>query len=131
MAAQIFTLDTAPVYVLVHMACAAASVLLGGYMLARPKGTSVHKVLGRIWAGLMLVTAVGSFQIQSGGRLSWIHLLSLVTIYFVCAGVVAARRGQIMRHRGCMQGAYSGLVIAGVFTLLPHRMLGQLLFGSL
>ena len=131
MASQIFTVQTAPLYVLVHASCAAMAVVLGGYLLARPKGTRLHRSLGRIWAALMLVIALGSFQIQSEGRLSWIHLLSLVTLYFLCAGLVAARRGHTLRHRGCMKGAYTGLVVAGPFTLLPYRMLGQLLFGSL
>ena len=44
--------------------------------------------------------------------------------------VLAARRGQIARHRGMMTGLYVGLLIAGAFTLIPGRLLHSLVFGG-
>jgi len=41
---------------------------------------------------------------------------------------VAARRGRVRAHKQMMLGMMSGLTIAGVFTLMPGRFLGNLLF---
>ena len=41
-------------------------------------------------------------------------------------------RGNIVGHRGAMQALYVGAcLIAGVFTLMPDRYLGKLLWGQL
>jgi uncharacterized membrane protein len=111
--------------VLLHIVVAVPAMLLGGVVLWRPKGTFIHKLLGRIWVALMLVTAVGSFGIKSSGQFSWIHILSTVTIVSIVAGLIAIRRGRRRTHQRCMQGAYTGLIVAFVFTLLPGRILGQ------
>ena len=45
--------------------------------------------------------------------------------------VTAARRGDIVQHRRTMQGIYVGAcLVAGLFTLLPSRYLGQLVWGQ-
>lgn len=111
--------------VLLHLVTAVPAMLLGGAVLWRPKGTFIHKLLGRVWVVLMLITAVGSFGIKSAGQFSWIHILSTVTIVSIVAGLIAIRRGRRGTHQRCMQGAYAGLLIAFVFTLLPGRMIGQ------
>jgi uncharacterized membrane protein len=82
-------------------------------------------LLGRVWAGLILVTAAGSFFIRSNGAFSWIHILSVVTIVSVVWALVAIRRGRVGQHRRSMQGAYAGLMIAFAFTFLSNRLLGQ------
>ena len=73
----------------------------------------------------MLLTAVSSFGIKSDGRFSWIHILSVVTIVSIVAGVIAIRSGRREMHLRCMRGAYIGLLIAFLFTMAPGRLLGQ------
>jgi uncharacterized membrane protein len=114
-----------PTIVLVHLATAVPAAVLGAFILSRRKGTPVHKLLGRIWAALILITAVDSFWIRPNGAFSWIHILSVVTIVSVLWALVAIRRGKVQQHRRSMQGAYAGLMIAFAFTLLPGRLLGQ------
>jgi uncharacterized membrane protein len=111
--------------VIFHLVTALPAMVLGAFVLWRKKGTFLHKFLGRLWVALMLMTAVGSFGIKSSGQFSWIHILSVVTIVSIVAGLAAIRRHQRERHRRCMQGAYIGLMIAFVFTLAPSRFLGQ------
>ncbi|MBM3347696.1 MAG: DUF2306 domain-containing protein [Betaproteobacteria bacterium] len=111
--------------ILIHLFAAVPAMLLGAFVLLRPKGTVIHKLLGRLWIALMLITAVGSFGIKSDGQFSWIHILGVVTIVSIDAGLIGIRRGRRGTHQRCMQGAYSGLLIAFVFTLLPGRMVGQ------
>jgi len=47
-------------------------------------------------------------------------------------GVYFAATGRIRRHRRMMVGIYVlGLGVAGLFTLLPNRLLGHMLWTSL
>jgi uncharacterized membrane protein len=46
--------------------------------------------------------------------------------------VIAARRGDIKVHRQSMRGIYiGGCIVAGLFTLLPGRFLGQQVWPAL
>jgi uncharacterized membrane protein len=112
--------------ILTHMLAAFAALALGTLVFARRKGDTTHRMAGRVWAGMMLVTAVSSFWIQSTGGFSWIHGLSVVALILLGRGVWLAIRGNVARHRRVMQGLYGGaLVLAGLFTLMPHRLLGR------
>jgi uncharacterized membrane protein len=112
-----------------HISTAFLALGLGAAMFARSKGTASHRLMGRIWVASLAATALGSFWIQRGGGFSWIHLLSAWTLFGLAMALHHARRGQIQAHRGWMIGLYLGLAIAGIFTLLPSRLLGSLLFG--
>lgn len=113
-----------------HIACALIAMVLGAWLLARRKGTAFHRGLGRLWVILMVCTSVASFFIQARGQLSALHLLSVISLLAVAAALVGAWRRNLALHRKSMMGAYAGLVIAGLFALLPDRTLGQWLFGS-
>lgn len=122
--------------VMIHLATVVPALLLGPVVLWRRKGDATHRLLGRIWATLMLVTAIASAFIRTPGAgiagtgFSLIHIFTVWTLINVPLAVLAARRGQIARHRGMMTGLYAGLVIAGAFTMLPGRLLGSLVFGG-
>lgn len=128
MGPQIHTVHTAPPIIWFHLACAVTSLVLGAWILSRRKGTQVHRWLGRLWVALMLCTSIGSFFIQARGRFSWIHILSVITLLALAAAIIGARKRDIALHRRAMVGTYIGLFTAGVFTLLPYRMLGQVVF---
>ena len=113
-----------------HLALCLMAAPLGLLILLRRKGTPAHRFSGRVWAALMLATALLSFAIQGDDRLSWIHGLSVVTLVSMPAGVWLARRGHIRAHRLTMGANLAGLLVAGAFTLLPHRLLGQWVFGA-
>ena len=113
-----------------HIVTVTPALPLGAWLLLRPKGTAPHRGLGRIWALLMLVTAMTSFGItELTGHFSPIHLLSILTIVSVLRGIRFARTGDIPRHQRAMVLAFTGLVAAAVFTLLPGRLLGSWLFA--
>ena len=114
----------------VHVTTVVPAVPLGAWLLLKPKGGPRHRLLGRIWAALMLVTAFTSFGIaRLTGGFSPIHALSIITIVSVVRGVMFARAGDIPRHRRSMVLAFTGIVTAGAFTLLPGRLLGHWLLG--
>jgi uncharacterized membrane protein len=118
--------------VLVHTLAAAGALVVGTVVLAGGKGGARHRSLGRAWMILMLVVAVTSFAIRTSGHFSWLHLLSLSTLAGVARAVWAARARRIATHRATVFALYSGgLVIAGLFTLLPQRLLGHALWSML
>lgn len=116
--------------ILIHVATATGALVFGGLALALKKGDRRHRLLGRTWVLLMLATALVSFGIQSRGHFSAIHILSVVSLAAMGASLYAAARGRIGAHRRGMRGTYAGLLIAGVFTLLPGRRLGDLLWTA-
>jgi uncharacterized membrane protein len=119
--------------ILLHMLTAFAALGLGGLVFLRRKGTASHGWTGRAWVLLMLLTAISSFWITgSDGLYSWIHGLSVLVIVLLALGVRLAIAGRIRGHRMTMTGVYlGGLIVAGGFTLLPYRLLGQMLWSSL
>ena len=102
--------------------------------LTSSKGISQHKVLGYIWVSLMMYVSISSFfisEIQLWGAYSPIHLLSAWTVLTLCTGVYFARVGNIKAHKLNMQLLYGlALILTGLFTLLPNRVMGQIFFGA-
>lgn len=121
--------------IIIHLATVLPALLLGPFILLRKKGDASHRMLGRIWAVLMLITAIASAFIRApgGGILgtgySAIHIFTIWTLVNVPLGVWFVRKGQVAQHRGIMTGLYIGLCVAGAFTLIPGRLLGNLVFG--
>jgi uncharacterized membrane protein len=120
----------------VHLATAILALLLGPVILRRKKGDATHKVLGRSWAALMLTTALASAFIRTPGAgiagtgFSFIHLFTVWTLGALPLAIYAARKGEFERHQRAMTGLYIGLCVAGAFTLIPGRVLGNLVFGG-
>jgi uncharacterized membrane protein len=118
--------------ILTHTFAALAAIGLGAAMFLARKGTFLHRVAGRSWVALMLVVAVSSFWIKSSGSFSWIHLLSVAVPVLLATGIYFAIRRNVVRHQRMMFGVYAlGLGVAGLFTLLPNRLLGHMLWASL
>jgi uncharacterized membrane protein len=116
-----------------HAIAAMTAFVLGVVQLSAPKGTLPHRTLGWIWVGLMLAVAISSFwihQIRLVGIWSPIHLLSILVLVSVPLGVWRAHRHQVGDHRLIMISVFTGaLVIAGLFTLLPGRIMYSVVFG--
>lgn len=117
-----------------HAFAAIVALVAGALQLALPKGTLLHKSLGYLWVALMIWTAASSLfihEIRLLGPFSPIHLLSLVTLVTVPLAVLAARSGKIASHKAMMRSLYFwALIVAGLFTFLPGRIMNQVLFGS-
>lgn len=116
--------------ILVHVFAALGAVVIGAFVFSMKKGTSVHRLLGRVWVILMLTTALVSFGIRSNGQFSWIHILSVVALLGVSGAVIAIVRGKIRVHQRAMTAVYASLLITGAFTLLPGRRLGDLVWHA-
>ena len=126
-------LDAAPA-IPVHALAAMAAFALGLVQFAAPKGTLPHRTVGWIWVGLMAMVAISSFwihQIRLLGPWSPIHLLSIFTLIIVPLGVWRAHHHDVGNHRRIMIFTFAGaLVIAGLFTFVPGRIMHSVVFGQ-
>ena len=118
-----------------HAFAAMVAFVIGVVQLIAPKGTLPHKVFGWIWVALLATVAVSSFGIHGDSYRLWrdwspIHLLSIMAPIMLMVGVIAARRHRVKAHAITMISIFAGaLVIAGVFTLVPGRVMHSVVFG--
>jgi uncharacterized membrane protein len=126
-------LDAAPAIQL-HAFAAMTAFTLGIVQLSAPKGTLPHRTIGWIWVTLMALVSLSSFwihQLRLWGPWSPIHLISIFTLVTLPLAVWAAHRHAVERHRRAMTGIFFGaLVIAGLFTVVPGRIMYKVVFGG-
>ncbi len=115
--------------ILIHLSAAIASLVLGIAVFLLRKGSFGHRLLGSIWVGLMLVTAISTYWIRGSDSFSWIRGLSAISIVALAFAVYFAVTGNIKRHQRIMRAVFFvALIVAGTFTLLPERLLGHALW---
>ena len=119
-----------------HLGSLVPAFVIGSYLLLNRKGTPVHRLLGKIYMGLMLFTAIISLFMEALvgpkflNHFGFLHLLSLFVLYTVPTAYRAIRVGNIKLHKRKMVGLYVGaLLVAGAFTLSPGRLIHTWLFG--
>lgn len=124
----------APAVIQLHAVTAIAALGLGIMQLAAPKGTLPHRSLGYLWVALMVTVAASGLlihEIRLWGPWSPIHILSVYTLVMLPLGVWRAHRHNVPSHRSTMIGIFvGGLLIAGVLSFLPGRIMHATLFGS-
>ena len=119
-----------------HRQSTSLLLVLGIVQFASTKGTLPHRALGWTWVVLMMTVAVSSFwirqnQIRLGGPWSPIHLLSIFSLIMLPLGIWFAHRHRVNGHRITMISLFTGgLVIAGLFTFVPGRIVHAIAFGQ-
>lgn len=116
----------------VHLVAAFLALGLGIAMWMRPKGTRGHKVIGRGFVILMIVTALSAIFIRqiNNGSFSFVHLFVPLTFLGIWQAVTRIRRKDIKGHVKAVKGMFFGaLLIPGAFSLLPGRHLWRVFFG--
>jgi uncharacterized membrane protein len=122
--------------IFMHLVTATTALGLGLVMLLRRKGTRSHRWLGWVWVALMATTALTSafirdHQLPNLAGYTPIHLFTLTVALMLPLGIAHVKRGNVSGHRRTMTGLVLGAcVLAGLFTLLPGRFLGSLLWGT-
>lgn len=124
-----------------HMACAIAATLTGAIALWARRHASplpwLHRIAGYGFVLLMLATAISALFIRDFKLPNWagftpIHLLIPVTLGGLALSFWHLAHRRIAQHRSVMRKLYLGsCVVAGLFTLLPGRLLGNLLWQGL
>lgn len=128
----------APV-IAIHLSAALAALVVGPVALwarrSHAQRPRLHRAAGYAWVTLMLVTALSAlfirdFRLPNIAGYTPIHLLVPFTLGSLFLAFRYLLRGNIAGHRKNMLGLYvGGCVVAGAFTLLPSRSLGQLVCG--
>jgi len=117
----------------IHMVAACVALILGIIMFVRRKGTPSHKMIGKLFVGLMLITAISAIFIRhiNNGSFSWIHIFVPVTLFAAWEAIYFIRKGNVKRHKRAVKGMFFGaLLIPGIFSFLPGRIMYKLFFGG-
>ena len=124
----------------IHLAAALAAVAIGPIALWARQGATqrprLHRAAGYAWVTLMMVTAISAifirdFKLPNIAGYTPIHILVPLVFGSLFMAFRALFRGDISSHRAWMLRLYlSACIGAGVLTLLPHRYLGQLVWGQ-
>lgn len=124
----------------IHLSAALAATVIGPLALWARKGRTqhprLHRAFGYAWVTLMVVTAVSAYFIRSQNLpningFTLIHLL-IPTVFVALFGALwYLAHHDIAGHRRVMQITYvAACIVAGGFTLLPSRYLGNLLWNQ-
>ena len=116
----------------IHVAAALMTLGIGVFLLMAPKGFTLHRTFGWLWVVSMAFTAGSSFFITAifQSHFSPIHALSAWVMLGLPMGIAAIRRRDVARHRKAMTDMFTGgMVIAGLFSLLPGRLIWHVFFS--
>ena len=119
-----------------HLYTIAPCLPLGFYLIVvSGKGGVLHKKIGSVYMVLIFFSSIVSLFLKAYvgptflNHFGWIHLLSLLTIWTVPRSLIAVKKGNIPRHKRSMKLLYwTGLILAGLFTLMPGRYLHGVFF---
>lgn len=112
--------------VVLHLTTVLPAFFIGIVVMTMKKGTALHRKLGRAWGVLMMVTALSSFWLQGlFGGIGPIHIFSVMTLVSIPRGILAIRKGNVKVHERAMTGPFIGLCVAGAFSLIPGRIIGN------
>ena len=124
----------------IHMSTAITAVLLGPVALwarlGRTTRPRLHRALGYAWVTCMITAALSAifirdFQLPNAMGYTPIHLLIPLTFFSLYRAFVYLLQGNIQGHRKTMQWLYvSACLVAGAFTLVPGRYLGNLIWSN-
>lgn len=104
---------------LFHTALGVTALVTGAFVLVRRKGDRLHRVVGRVYAGALIVLCVLAFGLRDSTPF-WqgygpFHIAALVSLGTVSAGVAVAwrrRENWLGAHYMWMAWSYIGLVMA-------------------
>lgn len=122
-----------------HMSLALTAVAIGPVSLWARMGTQLrpklHRIFGYAWVTCMLGAAITGLFIRnfrSPNVMGYtpVHLLIPLTLFTLYRAFRSLTAGNVAGHRQHMQWLYfSACIVAGAFTLLPGRYLGNLVWA--
>lgn len=124
----------------IHMAAALAAIATGPVALwarqGRRQHPRLHRAFGYAWVTLMVTVAltamfIRDYTLPNIAGYTPIHVLVPITFASLFGAFWMLARGNVAGHRSIMRKLYfSACIVAGAFTLLPQRYLGQLVWGQ-
>ena len=124
-------LFNAPPVIQLHTIAALFLVILTLVIFSIKRGSRMHRIFGWTWVIGMACVAISSFwinTIEQFGPFSLIHLISVFTLFTLVRNVRAARTHNVKAHQSGMKSlVFGALILAGLFTLLPGRLMFEVL----
>ncbi len=118
--------------ILFHIFTIIPAIPLGAYVFVAKKGTSQHRLAGRIWCLLMFASAVSTIWIRTSpdGSMSWIHTFTFLTMAGIPLGIWAAMARKFKLHERVFLQLYIGAVLIPGSMAFPFgRAMGVMAFG--
>lgn len=125
----------------VHALFATLALLSGAVALwarrVRDTRPAAHRAAGYVFVGTMWCAAGTAYFIRDSDLLNWrgftlLHLLIPLTMIGMARGLWLVKHHRVAQHLRVMRMVYfGGCVIAGAFTLMPNRIIGQWLWSAL
>jgi uncharacterized membrane protein len=122
----------------IHMTAAICAIATGPFAIWARKGAvqrpKLHRAFGYAWVTLMVATAISAlfirdYQLPNVAGYTPIHLFVPFTLLGLLGAFWALAKGNITQHRQRMVSVYVGAcLVAGAFTLMPQRYLGQVIW---
>lgn len=110
------------IFLILHIASGLAGLLSGTFVLLMPKGNSVHKRTGKVFAFSMLSAGFSSLALSTLHPNTFLFMVGVFTVYMVASGFRALRRPMIDQKMKAFAVDYllslSMLVSAGVLAYL-------------
>lgn len=110
----------------IHVVASCLALLSGAWVFVARKGTRLHRLLGRLYVGAMVVLNVTALMIYNlFGGFNAFHVAALFSLATVVPGFMVARNrsaGWLERHYFWMSFSYVGLLSAAaseVATRVP------------
>jgi uncharacterized membrane protein len=129
-----------PPTIAIHMSLALTAVAIGPVALWARLGLQqrpqLHRAFGYAWVTCMLGAVltgvfIRDFRLPNVAGYTPIHLLIPLTLITLYRAFRCLAAGNVAGHRQNMQWLYfSACIVAGAFTLLPGRYLGQWVWGQ-
>ena len=117
-----------------HVASVMVAIVLTPIQLILKRGSEAHRWVGRGWMIAMALTALSSFfisTIPSFGPFSLLHVLSVLNLAGLAYAYRAARQGEVGAHSWAVISlVISALIVPGIFTLFPGRIMYKVVFGG-
>ena len=117
-----------------HAVAALLATLVGAAQLWLTKGTVLHRLLGYIWASLILFVALTGFFIFEtvvSTPFNYLSkLLSALVLVMLWWGIRLARAGKIKEHRQTMIQLFLLTMLIGLLTIQPGRVIHQMLISA-
>ena len=124
----------------IHLSAIATAIVLGPVALwarrSNDQRPCLHRAAGYAWVTLMLMAATSAifirdYRLPNIAGYTPFHLLVPVVYGMLILAFWFLAKGNISGHRKAMQRLYFGAcLVAGAFTLLPGRLLGNLVLGQ-
>ncbi len=116
----------------IHIVTAVVALPLGLWQLLAPKGTSVHRLLGRIYVPVMLVSLISALvTFRPGTQFVFFYILAIVSLITLAGGMGNLRRwlrhgnpAHLRSHKIDMGFSWLGLFMAFVSQLLVNPRFG-------